>query len=218
MDDTLQQLVQGQLASHQLPRAIDVWDLKDSLDDLRRQSLQAPAAQQVEWGSCIVVQANRLHLMHQVSGWKDGVNPQCTPEDQEHGSYVGFAHIHLPDTTTGQPYPGFSERDFQGTLVDGDQLSLVCNGPEVFALARTKDCTRPRQVPDSTEFASWERLYDDAILQARREMAANLQARQRSSNTLNRALWHVNREMCKRLGFALYRGLWGQPLVCVFRP
>lgn len=218
MDDILHHLVHGQLASYQLPQTLNVWDLKEDLGDLRRHSLDVPATAQVEWGGCIVLQAERLRLMHQVSGWTEGVSPKCRPEDQEHEYYVGFAHIHLPDAVTGQPYPGFSEKDFRGTLADGDQLSLVCNGPEVFALVRTKDRTLPCQMPDSAEFAAWEQLYDEAIEQARREMAAALQAGHKGSNALNRALWQVNRKLCKDLGFALYRGLWGQPLIRVFRP
>jgi len=217
MDDLLRQLVQGQLKSGQLPRTINVWDLEEGLDDLRRRSLDVPPSQQVEWGRCIVLQDERLQLAHHpVRGWDEGVDPECSPEEHEH--YVGFAHIHLPDAITGKPYLGFSERDFQGTLVDGDNLALVCNGSEVFALARASDCAKPRRVPDMAEFASWEKLYDDLIGQARGEMASDPRARERSSIALNHALRQANREMCRRLGFAFYRGLWGQPLVLVYRP
>jgi hypothetical protein len=131
---------------------------------------------------------------------------------------VGFVHIHLPDEATGMPYLGFSERDFRGTLVDGDNLALVCNGPEVYALVRTADRTQPRRVPDDQEFRSWEELYDNLIRQARREMAADPEVQRSGSDALNRALWEANREMCQRLGFAFYAGRWGQPLVRVFRP
>jgi len=211
MDDLLRQLAQGQLKSGQLPRTIDVWDLEEGFDDLRRCAF----GDQVEWGGCIVIEDNRLQLAHQVSGWDEGVNPNCKLED--HLLYVGFAHIHLPDPITGKPYLGFSERDFRGTLVDGDNLALVCNGPEVFALVRASDCTA-RQVPDAAEFASWEKLFDDLIERARGAMASDPQARERGSIALNRALWQANREMCRRLGFAFYRGLWGQPLLLAYRP
>jgi hypothetical protein len=36
---------------------------------------------------------------------------------------------------------------------DGDFLALVCNGPQVFALVRTRDRTQPPRVPDEAEFA-----------------------------------------------------------------
>jgi len=52
---------------------------------------------------------DHLQLVDPVKGWDEGVDPQCSPEDHDH--YVGFAHIHLPDATTGKPYLSFSERD-----------------------------------------------------------------------------------------------------------
>src|SRR5712691_10876293 len=122
IDCRLRQLVQGQLRSHQLPRALHVWDLEKDLGDLRARSLEGPAAQQVEWGGCIVLQDERLCIPHPVAGWAEGVAPACRPE--EHETDVGFAHIHLPDHD-GRPYPGFSALDFYGTLVDGDHLALV---------------------------------------------------------------------------------------------
>ena len=220
MDDTMRDLVQGLLASSQLPYAIDVWDLKEGLAELRHRSLQVPQARQVEWGGCIVLREDRLHLVHLVRGWKRGdelgVDPKCKPED--HDSYVGFAHIHLPDSETGLPYLGFSALDFCSTLADGDNLALVCNGLEVYALARTADRTQPRRVPDDSEFKSWERLYDDLIQQAKHQMVSDRTAGKRASDALNRALWQANREMCHRLGFAFYRGPWCQPLTLVFQP
>jgi hypothetical protein len=122
MDDLLRQLAQGQLKSGQLPRTINVWDLEEGLDGLRRSAF----SDQVEWGGCLVLENDRLHLTHPVSGWKEGVNPNCKLED--HILYVGFAHIHLPDPITGKPYLGFSERDFRGTLADGDNLALAWRG------------------------------------------------------------------------------------------
>jgi hypothetical protein len=146
----------------------------------------------------------------------EGVDPNCSPDD--HDRYVGFAHIHLPDGATGQPYLGFSECDFRGTLADGDHLALVCNGLEVFALVRTQDRTQPRRVASDSEFKSWEQLYDDLIERARSEMAADPEARQRGSVLLNRALWQANRELCRRLDFTFYQGLWREPLVLRYRP
>jgi hypothetical protein len=218
MDKTLQQLVQGRLASSRLPRSIYIWDLEADLADLRRRSLEVAAHLQVEWGGCIISKGDGLGLTHLVSGRKDGVDPECQPQDLDHGSYVGFAHTHLPSDLTEKPYLGFSERDFRGTLADGDNLALVCNGPEVFALVRTADRTQPPQRPDASEFESWEKLYDDLIGQARNEMDTDPKAREAGSQTLNRYLWKANRELCRRLGFAFYRGRWGQPLVRVFRP
>lgn len=112
----------------------------------------------------------------------------------------------------------YAEWDSRATLADGDHLSLVCDGPEVFALVRTLYRTQPPRVPDDTEFARWNKFYDDAMAQARRAMTSDPAVRRRGSDALNRALWQANQQMCQLLGFAFYRGLWGQPLVCMFRP
>jgi hypothetical protein len=145
-------------------------------------------------------------------------NPNCQPDDRDHhSSFVGFAHVHLPDSETGQPYLGFSDRDFLGTVADGDNLALVTNGPEVFALVRTADCTLPRQDVDDGEFRAWTQLYDDVIGKARDEMASEATAGTCRTEALDRALWQANRELCDRLGFAFYRGLWGEALSLIFR-
>ncbi len=214
-DPVLWQLVQGQLRSHQLPRTLHVWDLEQPLGCLRTKSLGVPAEQQVEWGGCLVLQEARLHIPHPVRGWANGVEPACVPE--EHDVYVGFAHIHLPDHH-GVPYPGFSAPDFYGTLVDGDHLALVCNGAEVFALVRAVDTTQPRRIPTMAELDAWEQRYADLIQQARQAMAADPTASQHGSAALHQALRQANIELCQRLGFVLYAGHWGQPLVQVFRP
>lgn len=216
MDRILRRLVQGLLPSSQLPQTIDVWDLEEGLADLRSRSLEVTRKQQVEWGGCIVLVEDHLRLLHPVCGRKDGVDPKCKPVD--HDNYVGFAHTHLPDATSGKPYIGFSERDFRGTLADGDNLALVCNGADVFALVRTADRTQSCRIPQDKEFKSWEQLYDNLILQARQMMKSDPEVRRRGSDVLNRVLWQANRQMCQNLGFAFYRGLWGQPLIRLYRP
>jgi hypothetical protein len=154
--------------------------------------------------------------VHPARGRGDGVDPICRPAD--HPSYVGFAHTHLPDSSTGEPYLGFSDRDYRATLADGDNLALVTNGPEVFALVRTADCTVPLQEVDDSEFEGWTELYDEVMGKAQQEMRLAATSRTRGTDALNRALWQVNRELCQRLGFAFYRGLWGAGLRLLFQP
>ena len=216
LDPALRRLLTGQLTSTQLPSILDLGVLTDGLDDLCARSLGVSIGEHVEWGACIVMDAGGLSLVHHVAGSSDAVTALDAPED--HAAYVGFAHVHLPDLVDGKPYLGFSERDFRATLADGDSLSLVCNGPDVFALVRTADCAQPRGVPGEEEFKGWEQLYDDAIRGARREMALERAAHGTASDALNRALWQVNRELCRRLGLAFYRGQRGQPLTRTFRP
>lgn len=214
MSHAILPLFRGSLKSRQLPAQLDIWDLRGPLSDLRARSLDVPPAKQVEWGGCIVLNSDRLYMdrEHFAKGWENGVNPVCAPDDHE--NYVGFAHTHLPDEASGRLYPGFSARDFRATLADGDNLSLVCNGPQVFALARTGDRTRPRCEVPEREYESWEKLYEEGLQKAYEEMAADPHA----GAALSRILWEINREMCQRLGFAFYQGKFGEPLLCIFRP
>jgi hypothetical protein len=103
MTPLLRRLVHGQLASHQLPPTLPLCDLEAEFGALRRNVQALTAQQQVEWGSCIVLQDERLLLLHPVRGWQEGVNPGCRPMDRDHGHYVRFAHTHLPDGITGRP-------------------------------------------------------------------------------------------------------------------
>jgi len=193
-------LARGQLCVAELPDAVDLSDLLDELDDLRRRA----QAQGVEWGACLRADTERLEICDLVAGWADGVTPRCLCNESP--GYAGFAHVHLPDAVGGRPYFGFSELDFRATLADGDNLALVTNGPEIFVLVRTADCTLPRQIIEENEFDEWDRMYAEALHRGRR------------LGTLNACLWEVNRELCRRLGFALYAGAWGDPLACVYSP
>lgn len=216
MDPVVRRILTGQATSRQLPLTLDLSVLSGGLDHLCERSLGIAAVRPVEWGACIVLDAGGLRLVHQVSGWPEGVVPLDGPDD--HDGYVGFAHVHLPDVVEEKPYLGFSERDFRATVADGDHLSLVCNGPEVFALVRTADCSAPRHRPDDEVVEGWAQLYDEAVSQARRDATAQSVTGRTAGDALDRALWRVNRELCSRLGFAFYRGARGRPLARVFRP
>jgi hypothetical protein len=221
MDPTLRRLVQGQLQARELLAMLDPSALHVGLADLCRNSLGVapepdvrlapPAPGQVEWGSCIVLDKKGLELLHWVEGQvgkPHEVEPACEPENHKPPLvYVGFAHTHLP-RKSGKPYPGFSPLDFRAALEDGSNLELVCNGPEVFALVRTADRTQPRRKVSDPEFAEWQQRLDAWMQWAREE---------KPPSPLYAALWQFNREMCHQLGFALYYGVWGQPLVLIYR-
>lgn len=200
MDVSLKLIVGAGLASAQLPASLNIWDLRDGFEQLR----QSMVSQQVEWGSCIHCVEDRLALGHPTGGCADSVAPLCEPE--HHNRYVGFAHVHLPDSTSGLPFFGFSELDYRAALADGAIVSLVCNGPQVFAMVRTLDRSVPRQIVPEHEFAQWQALYQAAFDEARQDKA------------LDRHLWLANREICRRLGLAFYCGLFGQPLSILYRP
>jgi len=202
MRDILQRLCQGQLRVGELPRLLEVWDLETGFGRLRESAFE----KSVEWGGCVVWESDRLRIRHTARGSPSGVGAAC---DSGHAGYAGFVHVHLPHPETGKPYLGFSERDFRATLADGDKLSLVTNGEEVFGLVRVAGATLAPQVAGSAEFAEWEGMYDDCVAAARGDP---------SGRALNDGLWKVNRELCKRLGFAFYQGAWGEPLRRVYAP
>ena len=205
-----EKLVLGQLKASQLPRQLDFAELHAGLADLchrglgvrpdRAQAFRPPGNSNSEWGACIVLNGGSLQLVDQIQGTPDGVAATCDPQQHNPHPYVGFAHIHLPDDT-GQPYPGFSDRDYAATLADGDNLAIVCNGRQVFALVRS-DCTQLRRQPAQSELSHWEHRYDTLICQ----------------HGLNAGLWKVNRELCGELGYAFYAGDWARPLDLVYRP
>jgi hypothetical protein len=56
VNETLERLVRGQVASGRLPELIDLGELAQGLHDLCRRSVHAPAEEQVEWGACIVLE------------------------------------------------------------------------------------------------------------------------------------------------------------------
>lgn len=222
MNRMLLAVLGGQLRLAQLPPELDLGPLWDGLAELSQASLRVdpraccgrvpllPEGEQVEYGACLLLDGEGACLHHQVRGQPKQVTPPeaCRPAGHLPPGYAGYAHTHIPDPQFGGLVVGFSDLDYRATLADGDNLSLVSNGHEVFALARTANATAPRrEVPDST----WQRW---------RERYWELEGRAKGGHAaLKEALYQANRELCQELGFVLYRsGAWGQPLRQIFRP
>ena len=198
-------LVRGQLTSSELPAELAPPGLSEILSELYRLGLSAAgfSPHRVEWGACLVVVQDQIARGHSpVQGTATGVGPACCPEG--HPAYVGFAHTHPPDEYG--PLVGLSAEDFRATVVDGDSLAMACNGPEVFALVRSADCTVPRTIPSDRTFGNWRRRYSAVI----RYWTSGVGR--------DEAFYRANEELCERLGFAFYRGEYGQPLKRIFRP
>jgi hypothetical protein len=207
----------------ELPAQLDLRPLWDGLADLCQGSLGVPPGGPlprpwcvggwVEWGACLVHNGRGTLLDHYAQGWDLGVNPlpACVPDGHPPPDYAGYAHTHLP-LANGRTYPGFSALDYRASLADGDHLALVCNGPEVFALARTQDATQPRRVAGEEEFQQWQGTYEECLAQARAARGS------RGGDPLVRGLGQANLDMCRLLGFAFYAGAWGQPLHLIYRP
>jgi hypothetical protein len=224
VDETLRRLLLGRLRAGQLPDLLDLSILQADLGRLVQNSLGvAPPCpvplppgpvQRNEWGACIVLEGDTVRFHHLCDGTPTGVvpPPECQADGHQPPTYAGYAHTHPPDDD-GVPYPVFSADDFRSTLADTDNLALVCNGIEVFALVRTADQTQPRREADQAELAAWDGVYVAAAGRALSEAQAGTE-----DVALWDGLWQANREMCRRLGFALYYGDWGRPLALVHRP
>ena len=67
------------------------------------------------------------------------MKPKCRA--WEHKDHLGFFHTHWYLNETEQI--GFSHLDFAGVLEDGECLSIVRSGEQVFALLRTEMSPEP---------------------------------------------------------------------------
>jgi hypothetical protein len=230
MPSILHRLLRGSLRADELPLRLDLGPLWPEVAELCRRSLGVdPAAltgplprgeAQRECGACLVVNGSRVWLGHWADGSPDWVNPGpgCIPYPQHAPPYYGgFAHTHLPDRNTNLPIFGFSSLDYRATLADGDNLALVCNGPHVFALART-DATQPRRVVARGVFERWRSRYEQLEREARAAMRNGAGGSPGTTDALSLALWRANQELCEELGFAFYWGRWGEPLALLYQP
>src|SRR5262245_13599592 len=111
----------GQLRSVELPANIEIDSIERDFGQLKADAFR----ERREWAACLVLIEGQLALADPAPGWETGVAPNSDRPGRP--DYVGFAHVHLPDDATGRPYLGFSERDYRGTLADGDRVALVTN-------------------------------------------------------------------------------------------
>lgn len=188
--------IRGSLNSWQLP---DRWarpELAGPISDLWERTSDS----NTEYGGCLILRDGAVAIpeAHRVGGSRNGVSPKrdCYPNAgcAEHSEiYLGFAHTH--PWIRGESYPGFGALDFRASLFDGDSFALVCNGHQVFALVRTRDCTSRERVVPATEVDRWMRIYQSRT-------APN--GEQLTGEALGRAVWDANIILCQDTGYALY--------------
>lgn len=198
MQRELEEICRVGLPAHRLPAFLHVWHLKNDYSNLWLYSYR----DQAEWGACLDLGTEGLSLVDEVRGDQHCVAPLCAPLAKD-PHYIGFAHVHLPDPCWGGRYIGFSASDYRATLADGDRLALVHNGEETFALVRTTATMPPHRIQEE-EYCEWVEMFNTAL------RAAPL--------SINQKLWEVNCELCRRLGFAFYRGRFGEPLQRIYQP
>jgi hypothetical protein len=227
---SLRRLLRGELSLAHLPQQLDLRPLWEDLAELCRLSLGVEPGQVTEpfartpkqkvYGACIVVGDGPVKLGHRSVGWADGVDPapECVPERHEPPHYAGFVFTRLPDPVDGSLLFGFGPLDFRSALIDGDNLAVVCNGRDVFALVRTRDGTQPSRIPSDDEGDRWMERFQAAFDAANARLERLPPHRRKSSDALALALQDANRDLCEELGFTLYGGEWGRPLYLLYQP
>lgn len=258
MDDLLRRILEGSMTLKELPDKIDLSPFWPSMDELFRKSFNCPLPvpppysplqeNLVEWGSCFVLADRCVSLPHWNSGTRRDVDPapNCQTPDHDPPVYVGFVHTHvLPHN--GTPHPaGFSDRDYNAGLADGDRLAVVTNGTKVFALVRLRETApwntkeqqeRLKQLFGTEEKKRWEPLIDDLDEEASRLLSTPTPERPLSNSYPSRLLWEIvrqgpfplanardlaflalNWEACESLGYALYMGEYGARLQLHYSP
>jgi hypothetical protein len=151
-------------------------------------------AEHKEQGACIVFDPRTtLRFADEVTGESSlEVSPKC--RTFERPDHLGFFHTHW--LLGGDEQVGFSHLDFAGVLEDGECLSMVCSGDQVFALIRTEKTPKPVSVskPEEREFLEVFIRYISQGLYP--DHAARM----------------ANHDLCRRLGLAFYAGRLRQPL------
>lgn len=257
-------LLRGGLPASKLPRMFSLADIQTDLAELCKNSLGVhpplpppiiTEARFNEWGACLLVTNNgsgwKIEVRDKIEGETDCVKPTCKPDDHQPPVWTGYAHTHPPIpvdvsvpgiTTRCFPYPGFSSIDYVSTLTDGDNVALVCNGVQVFALVRN-DRTEARKNVSTESLKEWKELElflvdeakrialgnetpADEIHPTRQSATARLHKLIRQHTGTNRAAYCVidaarmafNFHMCAELKFAFYQGEWGGRVFSVLAP
>jgi len=149
----------------------------------------------IEWGGLLEISQGRLRLARPVSGTAAGLR-LIVPSTS---SFVSSFHTH-PDSQ-GYTGIGFSGADFADMVNQGERISLVQSGRNLFALLRTEDT--PVTVPVLKWRTRMNSLFEQAYRARRSILAASLIA---------------NRMISQDLGLAFYYGRMFRQLVEVYRP
>jgi len=203
----------GSLRYSELPDWLPLHNFSTALEAFFACAFVNPDLTGREHGCCIISRDNYLLLprQHKVQGDERQVTPTCEPNNTspEHiETYVGYVHTHVCKTTEDLPHPGFSGQDFCKSIDDGLNLSVVCNGQDIFMLARSSDRTMQRV--DSKILGNWMFIF-------RRHLSRL--GKKPNDELLSLSIWEANRLMCDLTGYTLYFGPRGTDrLKCVYRP
>jgi hypothetical protein len=149
----------------------------------------------VEWGGLLELQQRRLRLIRPVSGTDESLRLVIPIGSRVIGSF------HTHPEPSGYTGIGFSGADFADMANQGERISLVQSGRDVFMLLRTEN------TPSGLNVGEW-RTREDALFERTYRARANILAASLISN----------RAICQDLALAFYYGHVFGRLVEVYRP
>jgi hypothetical protein len=186
-------LKSGKLTIGDLPEGFELCGrIVQEIDELWKQMVNDPDHK--EQGACILFD---WECSFRLDGIADDqspfhVTPRCRAWDCD--DHMGFFHTHW--YLGGEEQVGFSGNDFAGFLQDGESLSVVRSGNQIFALMRTNATPEPFLVSEH-ELVQFRRTFlyyhSTELSQAEAQLKAN-------------------RKICQELGMAFYRALAGGAL------
>lgn len=186
-------LKSGTLTVQDLPESLELCgQIVQQIDELWKRMVGDPDHK--EQGACILFDSECNLRLDQVADEQSPVHvmPKCRAWDCD--DHLGFFHTHW--YLDGEEQVGFSHSDFAGFLQDGESLSLVRSGNQVFALMRTNATPTAFILPEN-ELLQYRSVFLHYYGIESSQPEAQLKA---------------NRELCKELGMAFYRALLGEPL------
>lgn len=186
-------LKSGTITADDLPDNFELYGrIVEQTDQLWKHMVDDPDHK--EQGACILFDPECSLRLGEIADERSPVHvmPKCRAWGCD--DHLGFFHTHW--YLDGEEQIGFSHHDFAGFLQDGESLSLVRSGNQVFALMRTND-TPPPFVFSEDELVKFRRIFLHYHGIESSQIEAQLSA---------------NRKLCKEVGIAFYRALVGEPL------
>jgi hypothetical protein len=180
-------LKSGSWAVEKLPQYLNMpARITKDMEDQWKRVVEDP--EHKEQGACIVLDSQgTLGLSDEVRGGSShAVKPKCRA--WEHIDHLGFFHTHWYLNESEQV--GFSHLDFAGVVEDGECLSMVRSGQQVFALVRTEKSPQPSPVG-----AQQEKEFLDVFIYYIRQGWSQ-----------DEACLQANHDLCRRLRLGFYAG------------
>lgn len=171
--------LQGRVPLNELPDVLHLDDrLWQAMDDLWRQSIvDIDRGIVVEWGALLEIRHGHLQLIKSRKGTAAGLR-LIVPLTAR---FVGSFHTH-PDPQ-GHTGIGFSGADFADMVNQGEHISLVQSGRDLFMLLRTNGT--PAAASAQEWRAQMNQLFERAYRERRNILAASLIANRTISQELS---------------------------------